>query len=67
MSATLPALHAITPDNQGPAVLVTAYIFIVIIIVFAATRLGSMFHLKRQIGLDDAFLVLAVVGYSPVS
>jgi hypothetical protein len=65
MSATLPALDPITPDNQGPAVILTAYLFIVIVIAFAIARVGSTFQMKRQFGLDDAFLVIAVVNIQP--
>jgi hypothetical protein len=61
MSGSLPAFDKITADNQGPAVVVSACILIVVNIFFVSIRVGSTFKLKRTFGIDDGLLVMAVV------
>jgi len=61
MSGTLPAFDKITADNQGAAVIVPGCILIAVNIVFVSIRIGSIFKLKRAFGIDDGFLIAAVV------
>jgi hypothetical protein len=45
-------------DTQDPAVNVTTFLFIVIMVFSVATRLGTKFHLFRRLMIDD-FLIFA--------
>lgn len=56
-----PPLAAITPDNQGPAVITVTYALVVVTILFAAIRIMTASALKRNFGWDDGLLVIAVV------
>ena len=61
MSSTLPPLESISRENHGPAVVATAYVLIVVTLLFTTIRLATTIFLKRGFGYDDAFLVFAVV------
>lgn len=61
MSGTLPPLQELTSDNRGPIVVVVAYIFLTLTIVFTTIRIVTFHTLKRGFGLDDAYLLVAAV------
>jgi hypothetical protein len=61
MSGTLPPLQQLTPDNRGPIVVVVAYIFVTLTVVFTTVRVVTFHTLKRGFGLDDGYLSIAAV------
>ena len=48
-------------DSQVPAVNVTAWLFMVIMIFSVTTRLGTKFHLFRRLMLDDFVIFASLV------
>jgi hypothetical protein len=67
MSGTLPPLQKLSPDNQGPIVVVVAYILVSLTILFTTIRVITFHTLKRGFGLDDAYLSFAAVRVAPPS
>jgi hypothetical protein len=67
MSGTLPPLQQLGPDNQGPIVVVVAYILVSLTILFTTIRVITFHTLKRGFGLDDAYLSFAAVRVIPSS
>lgn len=61
MSGTLPPLQQLSPDNQGPIVVVVAYILVSLTILATIIRVVTFHTLKRGFGLDDAYLSMAAV------
>jgi hypothetical protein len=61
-SKLLPPLESMSPSNHGAAVVVTAYLLIVVTILFVTIRIATTYSLKGGPGLDHACLVLASVG-----
>lgn len=61
MSGTLPPLQQLSPDNQGPVVVVVAYILVSLTILCTIIRVVTFHTLKRGFGLDDAYLSIAAV------
>jgi hypothetical protein len=50
-----------TGDSQDPAVNVTAWLFMVIMVCSVATRLGTKFHLFRRLMVDDHVIFVSLV------
>lgn len=61
MSGVLPPLQQLSPDNQGPIVVVVAYVLVSLTILCTTIRVITFHTLKRGFGLDDAFLSSAAV------
>jgi hypothetical protein len=66
MSGTLPPLQQLSPDNEGPVVVVVAYILVSLTILFSTIRVITFHTLKRGFGLDDAYLSFAAVWSHPM-
>lgn len=61
MSGTLPPLQQLSPENQGPIVVVVGYILVSVTILCTTIRVVTFHTLKRGFGLDDAYLSFAAV------
>ena len=61
MSGTLPPLEARTADNNGPVVVLVAYIGLAFVILSTALRWATTFTKKKGVDWDDTFLLLAAV------
>jgi hypothetical protein len=61
MSGTLPPLQPLSPENQGPVVVVVGYILVSVTILCTTIRVITFHTLKRGFGLDDAYLSFAAV------
>jgi hypothetical protein len=48
-------------DTQDPAVNVTTFLFMVIMVFSVATRLGTKFHLFRRLVIDDYLIFASLV------
>jgi hypothetical protein len=66
MSGTLPPLQALSPENQGPVVVVVGYILVSVTLLCTTIRVITFHTLKRGFGLDDAYLSSAAVR-APIS
>lgn len=51
-----------TGDSQDPAVNVTTWLLMVIMVFSVATRLGTKYHLFRRLMVDD-FLIFAALAF----
>lgn len=56
-----PAFQQVTPNNHGPWVIVTSYIFIPLTMLVVAIRLVSRYKITRVINLNDYLIVVATV------
>jgi hypothetical protein len=50
-----------TGDSQDPAVNVTAWLFMIIMVFSVTTRLGTKFHLFRRLMVDDLVIFASLV------
>lgn len=57
----LPPIHALTAEDRGPIVIVTAYVCIAETVLFTIIKLVSNNVLKRKLDWDDGLLFSAVV------
>jgi hypothetical protein len=55
------------PVTRGPALAVVNYVLISITIIFVALRLYTRIAIKRWFGLDDVFIIVALVSTTAVS
>lgn len=55
-----PFLH-VGPNNHGPAVVVSAYVLVMISILTTLIRLGGIFRKKRRLSIADGFIIIASV------
>ena len=53
-----PAFQQLTANNHGPAIVVTAYILMIVSVIVVFTRLITRFQLTRRFAIDD-YLILA--------
>lgn len=60
-SIVIPAFQQVTPNNHGPWVVVTAYIFLPLSILVVVIRLVTRFQLARSINLNDGVIVISMV------
>lgn len=61
MSGTIAPVQQLSPENQGPIVVVVAYILLFTSISIAATRLFVTFRRGRDFRGDDTTFILAMV------
>jgi hypothetical protein len=54
------------PVKRGSALLVVNIVFLVIVIIVVSLRLYTRLWIKRWFGSDDAFIILALVGSTPL-
>lgn len=60
-SGTLPSLESSSPDNDGPTVVVIAYILLVLTALTVIGRVVSTLSRRGALERDDTCLVLATV------
>ena len=60
-----PAFQQITPNNHGPWVVVTSYIFIPLTILVVIIRLATRYQITRMINLNDYLIVGSTVSRPP--
>lgn len=58
---TWPTPDYIDPPTRGDALLIVNSIFITLVIVTVSLRLYTRLAIKRWFGLDDVFILLALV------
>ncbi len=61
MSGTLPPLEAMSPGDDGPVVVVVAYVMLVFTIMATVIRGSIAFTKKRGFDFDQGFLLVAMV------
>ena len=61
MSGTLPPLEAMSPGDDGPIVVVVAYVMLVFTILATATRGSIAIAKQRGFDFDQGFLLVAMV------
>jgi hypothetical protein len=54
------------PVTRGPALAIVNYIFISITVVVVALRLYTRIAIKRWFGIDDVFIIVALVSITAV-
>jgi hypothetical protein len=59
---TWPAPNYTNPVTRGNALVVVNYIFAVLAVITVALRLYTRAVIKRWFGIDDVFIILALVG-----
>lgn len=60
---TFPRPNYVNPETRGSALLIVNAVLISIVTVIVALRLYTRLYLKRQFGLDDAFMIPAFVSH----
>jgi hypothetical protein len=50
------------PVTRGNALVIVNYVFISITVIIVALRLYTRIHIRRWFGLDDIFIIVALVG-----
>lgn len=60
-SGTLPPLESSTPGNDGPTLVLVAYVFLVFTTLSMISRIAATLTKKRGLEHDDAVLTLATV------
>lgn len=58
---TKPPLLAVGPDNQGPTIVITAYVLVVISILVTLVRLFEPMTRKRSLNAADALVIAGSV------
>ena len=61
MSGTIAPLEQLSPENQGPVIVVVAYILVFTSITIAVTRLFATIRQRLEFCSDDATFLLATV------
>ena len=56
-----PPFAQFTANNQGPAVIVTTYIFLALSVMTVALRVWNRFRVVRKLGLDDWLITVSLV------
>jgi hypothetical protein len=60
---SFPVPNYTNPDTRGPALLIVNGVFIAIVIAVVLLRLYTRIFIKRWVGSDDIFIVIATVGH----
>jgi hypothetical protein len=55
------------PVTRGPGLAIVNYVLISITIIFVALRLYTRIFIKRWFGLDDVFIIVALVSTMAVT
>lgn len=62
-SVAIPAFQQVTPNNHGPWVVVTCYIFLPLTVLAVVVRLVTRLQVARVIDLTDVLIVVSTVRY----
>ena len=55
------------PETRGPELIIVNSVFLAFATVFIGMRLYTRIFVKKWFGLDDVFIILAYVWYTPLS
>ncbi|QSZ30217.1 hypothetical protein DSL72_004739 [Monilinia vaccinii-corymbosi] len=61
VESTFPEANYIDPVTRGPALLIITAVFLPIVYIVVGLRTFSRIHLSKQFGVDDIFLLIALV------